>query len=149
MLYLQFQLDQQRYVMETSNVVALLPVVRIQVVPNTPEYVLGVINYRGESVPVIDMVRLIIGRAANVRLSTRIVVLDIKLKTGEVRKLGLMVEKATEVIKIQESDFQKTSIASDQVPYIVSTYADSTGIVHCISSNTLLSVDDNKLLFGI
>lgn len=149
MMYLQFQLDQQRYVMTTRNVVTLLPVVRIQAIPNMPEYILGVINYHGESVPVIDLARLILNRAANSYLSTRIVIVEIEINTGEKKLTGLMIEKATEVIKIQESEFKASSLTKDQAPYIRSTYADSSGIVHSISPEALLSPADRQLLFQI
>lgn len=148
MLYLQFQLDQQRYLMDTTNVETLLPVVRIQAVPNAPKYVLGVINFRGESVPVVDMAQLVLGRESHCRLSTRIVLINFNLDGSGVRRLGLMIEKATEVIKLQEHDFKPASLARDSASYIVSTYADPAGIAHLISSNALLSSEQRKTLFG-
>ena len=57
MLYLQFKINDQSFVMATESVVTLIPVVEIEFTPDKPEYIPGVINYKGDTVPVIDIAK--------------------------------------------------------------------------------------------
>ena len=62
MLFLQFELGQDRYVLDCSGVVEVLPLLAIKHIPQAPSGVAGVFNYRGEPVPVVDLSALALGR---------------------------------------------------------------------------------------
>ena len=73
MLFLLFQLGRERYALEAGQVAAVLPLLSIKEIPQAPPAVAGLCNYRGRPVPVIDLSELTLGRPAQSRLSTRIV----------------------------------------------------------------------------
>jgi len=70
MLFLQFQLGHDRYALDVSQVVEVLPLINVKRIPNAPAGVAGVINYRGSPVPLVDLSMLMMGQPAKARMST-------------------------------------------------------------------------------
>ena len=52
---LVFSLAQERYAIETSHVLEVIPLRDLTPVPCTPPFVLGVVNHRGRILPVLDL----------------------------------------------------------------------------------------------
>ncbi|HLD68984.1 MAG TPA: chemotaxis protein CheW [Pseudomonas sp.] len=52
---LSFDLGQERYAIETCHVAEVLPLSHFTPLPNTPPYVLGIVNVRGRVVSVLDL----------------------------------------------------------------------------------------------
>ena len=102
MLYIQFVIDNDRYLLPTDKVVTIMPTVQMQPVSGMQAYFPGCVNFRGETVPVIDVVQLFKGRAARQRLSTRIIVITMNTKAHQQNKVGLLVEKVIELIKLED-----------------------------------------------
>ncbi len=63
MVALLFEVDGQRYGLDVTQVLKVLPYVRLRRLPHVPEYVAGVFRYRGAMVPVIDLSQLIEAKA--------------------------------------------------------------------------------------
>ena len=74
MLFLLFELGKDRYAIEAKRVVEVLPYVQIKRVPEAPGGVAGIINYRGEPVPILDFSEVALGTPAREYLSTRIII---------------------------------------------------------------------------
>ena len=78
-------------------------------VPQTPEYVKGVINLRGKVIPVIDL-RLRFGMpAADYTDRTCIIVVEIVSAAGQV-VLGVVVDSVSEVLNIKSNDIENTPV---------------------------------------
>jgi purine-binding chemotaxis protein CheW len=56
---LVFSLAGERYGIETAHVLGLIPLPELTPVPCAPPFVLGVVNYRGRILPVLDFRRLL------------------------------------------------------------------------------------------
>jgi purine-binding chemotaxis protein CheW len=70
-------------------------------VPNAPDYIEGVINLRGRIVPVVDLRKRFREKIAEPNKKNRIVVVEL-----EGRPIGLIVNSASEVIKIPPSEIE-------------------------------------------
>lgn len=80
------------------------PVTRL---PQTPTYLLGMLNLRGSIVPVIDMrVRFGLEQATFTPL-TVIIVLSVQTSSGR-REFGLVVDSVSDVVDINPSDLKET-----------------------------------------
>ncbi|WP_455365173.1 chemotaxis protein CheW [Kaarinaea lacus] len=44
-LYMQFYVDDNRYVLPAHDIIAVVPLVSLHEVPQGPEYVVGILNY--------------------------------------------------------------------------------------------------------
>ena len=64
MLFLMFRVGSDRYALDASRVVEVLPLVGLTKVLRAPAGVAGTLNYHGEFVPVVDVSTVIMGRPA-------------------------------------------------------------------------------------
>ena len=64
MQLLSFTAGGQTYAIEAGSVVEVLPAVPVRPLPAMPDYVLGVVAYRGTMIPVIDVPRRLAGEPA-------------------------------------------------------------------------------------
>ncbi len=93
-----FKLDEIEYGIDILSVHEILRIPEITRLPNTPEYIKGVINLRGNVIPVVD-IRLRFGmqQVALTELS-RIIVVEIAEKL-----VGLLVDNVYQVIRLSRS----------------------------------------------
>lgn len=53
--YLTFLLNQELYAYKVSEVIEVIELQKVTIIPKTPPYIMGVINFRGEILPLIDV----------------------------------------------------------------------------------------------
>src|SRR5689334_16624749 len=98
MLFLLFQLGNDRYVLEAARVVEVAPLLSLKRLPQAPTGVAGIFNYRGRPVPAVDLCEVATGRPAAERLSTRIIIVNYRAEDQTEHLLGLIAENATEML---------------------------------------------------
>jgi chemotaxis-related protein WspB len=148
MLFLIFELGHDRYALPAAQIAEVLPVVRIKRVPHAPAGVIGVFDYRGAPVPVIDLSELTIGRPAAPRLSTRLIVVSYPSRQeGETHLLGLIAERATDTMRCDPKDFVASGITTGRAPYLGRVTTGSHGVVQRIDVDSLLPDDVRESLF--
>ena len=147
MLFLLFGLARDRYVLDVSQVAEVLPLVDIRQMPQAPTAVAGILNYRGTPVPVIDVSQLTLGRPAERRLSTRIVLVHYPGADGRPRLLGLIAERATQTVRREEKDFVASGVTSDGASYLGPVVADARGLLQWLDVRTLLPPAVRDVLF--
>ena len=97
--YLTFKLDQELFAVDISKVREVLEFTTMTKVPRTPDFMRGVINLRGNVVPVVDM-RLKLGLSMTERtVDTCVVISEISVD-GERTVLGALVDSVQEVIDL-------------------------------------------------
>jgi chemotaxis-related protein WspB len=125
MLFLLFQIGPGRYAIEATRVVEVLPLMRVNHLPQAPAGMAGVLCYRGAPLPVIDLSAVILNRPAEQKLSTRILVVD----CADGRRLGLIAERANGTLKRERNDFMETGVALEGVPYLGPVTRDERGFI--------------------
>ena len=105
--YLTFSLEREEYGIGILKVKEIIGMMRITPVPQTPEYVKGVINLRGKVIPVIDL-RLRFGMdSMDYNDRTCIIVVEINTNSGRIHT-GIVVDSVSEVLNIRSSDIEDT-----------------------------------------
>ena len=99
--YVTFRLADETYGLNVMQIQEVLRYTEIAPVPGAPDYVLGIINLRGNVVTVIDTRRRFGLPDGEVTDSTRIVVLE-----AEEQVIGIMVDAVAEVIYIRQSEIE-------------------------------------------
>ncbi len=100
--YLTFELAGEEYGLEIQKVHEIISMMDITSVPQTPEYVKGVINLRGKVVPTIDL-RAKFGMPQIERTKhTCIIVVDV----GNI-EMGIIVDRVSEVMNIAASEIEE------------------------------------------
>jgi purine-binding chemotaxis protein CheW len=97
--FLTFTIGEEEYGVDIMTVREIKGWTDTTRLPNTPEYMRGVMNLRGVVVPVIDLQARFGRPAADVSKKTCIVIFD-SMRDGERVELGLMVDAVSEVIEI-------------------------------------------------
>ena len=103
--YVTFSLCEELFGVEVSRTREILSLTPVTKVPQTPEYLLGVINLRGQVVPVVDM-RLKLGLTAGADTEdTCIIVVDVQVD-GEVITVGALADAVREVMDIRSDQIE-------------------------------------------
>ena len=98
--YLTFKLGDEVFALDISKVREVLDFAAITKVPRTPEFMRGVINLRGNVVPVVDM-RLKFGLTKTEKtVNTCIIIVEISLD-GDTTVLGALADSVQEVIDLE------------------------------------------------
>jgi len=96
-----FRLADETYGINVMQIQEVLRYTEIAPVPGAPNYVLGIINLRGNVVTVIDTRSRFGLPSADITDNTRIVVLEI-----ENQVIGILVDSVAEVVYIRQSEME-------------------------------------------
>lgn len=114
--YVVFKMEDEYYGISINNVLSIEKIDKITRIPNTPKYVLGLINLRGDVVPVIDL-RMKLGFDSNIEESNRRTIIIQENETV----VGLMVDSTSEVLEIEKNniDTPPVSESNELLNYVV------------------------------
>jgi len=103
--YLTFMLSGEEYGVDILTVQELRGWEDTTPIPNTPSYVLGVINLRGVVVPIVDLRERFGLERIDYGPTTVVIIVKVQSK-GKERVLGIVVDAVSEVYDINKSDMQ-------------------------------------------
>jgi chemotaxis-related protein WspB len=148
MLFLLFQLGKDRYALDASRVVEVVPLLELKQLPQAPRGVAGIFNYRGRPVPAIDLCAFTLGQPASERFSTRIIIVKYPDDCGTHHLLGLIAEHATEMLRRHANDFVDSGVKLSEAPYLGPILMDDQSPVQWIYEQRLLPEPVRNLLFS-
>ena len=103
--YLTFKLDDEVFALGIDKVREVLDYTSVTKVPQTPDFMRGVINLRGSVVPVVDM-RLKFAMAKTEKtVNTCIIIVEINLE-GETTVLGALADSVQEVLDLEPQQIE-------------------------------------------
>jgi purine-binding chemotaxis protein CheW len=103
--YLSFRLGEEIFAIDVTKTHEVLDYSPVTRVPQTPSFMLGVINLRGSVVPVIDL-RLKFGMpGAEQTRDTCIIVMEVAVD-GETSVIGARVDAVLEVMDLDEGEIE-------------------------------------------
>jgi len=130
-----FKVGKEEFAVDISYVQEINRMLQITQVPNTPEYIEGVVNLRGRVIPVIDLrVKLRLPTKDHDK-NTRIIVVEIKEKT-----VGFIVDAVNEVLRIPKSI---TEPPPESISGFDSDFIDAVGK---LEDRLLMLIDIEKML---
>ncbi len=114
--YVVFKIGNEEYGVDIKMITTIERIMGIARVPKTPPYIKGVINLRGEIIPVICMRCKFNLPVEEYGEDTRIVI----FKTEE-SSVGIIVDSVAEVVQLKEEDVEKISSFSNalMIDYII------------------------------
>lgn len=108
--YVLFRLDNEYYGIDILNVQTIEKVMNITRVPRALDYVEGVINLRGEIVPVINLRKRFYLSKMELNEESRIIIVSI-----EDTVIGLLVDGSSEVLQLASEDIDDVSNITDSI----------------------------------
>lgn len=122
-----------------DNIVRMQPITRV---PKVQEYIKGVINLRGEVIPVMS-VRLKMGYEPDeVTKSTRIII----LKVDGNDSIGILVDEVKEVVTLENDEIEKISYDSkeERQNFLAGVGKDKGELISIFDLHLLLSDKENN-----
>lgn len=147
MLFLRFDIGDDRYVIEAAHVAEVLPWLALKRLPAAPPWVAGAFSYRGEPVPVLDLTRLATGQPAPARRSTRLVLVHYPAPGPNARRLGVLVERATDTLRAEAADFRASGVDLPEARYLGPVLDAPGGLVQWVRVDQLLTDEARTLLY--
>ncbi|MGL4752960.1 MAG: chemotaxis protein CheW [Aeromonadaceae bacterium] len=133
--WVTFQLDRETYGINVMQVQEVLRYTEIAPVPGAPDYVLGIINLRGNVVTVIDTRQRFGLEPAEVSDNSRIVIIE-----AEKQVVGILVDSVAEVVYLRASEIDVApSVGTEESAKFIQGVSNRDG-------ELLILVDLNKLL---
>ena len=145
--YLTFTLDNEEYgigILKIKEIIGMMP---ITAVPQTPDFVKGVINLRGKVIPVVDL-RLRFGmEEIEYNDRTCIIVVEIMGKTGNIT-IGIVVDSVSEVLSIKEDEIEETPTFGTRLntEYILGMAKMSGGVKILLDIDKVLTSEEIEVL---
>ena len=148
MLYLIFELDKQIYAIDSKEIIEIIPNVNFTIVPNAPEFIKGIFNYRGTSVPVVDLLKMTGGNYTPNKLSTKIMLVNYNpVKTVE-KTIGLLTENIIGSEHISDEAIKKSGLNIEEVKYVGDVVNRNDMMIQIIDVNNLLTKEVQKIIFS-
>lgn len=111
--YLTFELNKESFAVNVARVKEILEVPRITKIPKSPGYLKGVINLRGNVLPVIDTrVKFAMASTENT-INTCIVVMEIDIEDEQI-VIGALVDSVKEVVEFSENEIKPSPAIGTQ-----------------------------------
>ncbi len=125
------------YVIECDRVKEVAPMVALKHIPHSPACVAGLFNYRGSIVPVIDLRQYIHDSPCQLRLSTRIILVEYLKPDKSQGMFAIMAERITEAIDRPKSAFIPPGITMQEAPYLSGILMENDEMIQLIDLNRL------------
>lgn len=134
--YVVFKLDKEEFGIDIMNVKEIIPYQESVHVPNTPSFIEGIINYRGNVIPIINLKKRFKIGAGEATKDTRIIVI-----TLDEKEIGFIVDEASQTLRLEESQVDPTP---DIISGIDRRYIIGVGKIN--EDRLLILIDLQKIL---
>lgn len=136
-----FTLDEQCFALQLNSVQQVVPIAQITPLPAAPEVIVGVINFRGAIVPVVDLRRRFGLAPRELRLSDRMLI----ARTSR-RAVALVADAVLGVVaKLQAAISTVDGISRDR-KYVAGIVQLESGLTLIHDLETLISQDEEREL---
>lgn len=105
MQYLTFKLDDEIFALDITQVREVLDFTAVTKVPQTPRFMRGVINLRGNVVPVVDL-RTKFGMPPATEMESMCIIIVEVMMEGETTVLGALADSVQEVLDLDETQIE-------------------------------------------
>jgi purine-binding chemotaxis protein CheW len=130
-----FRAGNEEYGLPIEHVISIEKPEGINVIPNMPLYMKGVVKVRGELIPVLDMNRIFYHQDTSLDDQTKLIVVH-----SEELCAALIVKEAKEILDIQENQLKSISVGAFQATkYFVAVASLDERLIAIINPNLFVS----------
>ncbi len=137
--YIVISLGQEQYGIDIRYIDNIVRLQHITRVPKVPKYLKGVINLRGEVIPVMSL-RLKMGLPDDeFGRATRIII----LKTEAEGTIGILVDEVKEVVTLSDLEIEKTAHGSGKTNFLSGVGKHNNDLISLLDLN-MITIEDNN-----
>lgn len=145
--YLTFSMANEEYgigILKIREIIGMMPITSV---PQTPEYVKGVINLRGKVIPVMDLRLRFNMESIDYNERTCIIVVEILGQSATVQ-VGIVVDSVSEVLNIKQDEIEDTPTfgTSLNTDFILGMAKMEGGVKILLDIDQVLTSDELSLL---
>lgn len=148
MLMLLFQSGASYYAISGDAVKEVVASVKLFQLPTAPPQVVGLLNYGGHPLPVLDFSVLMENRPSREVLHTRIILMENEDSENPL-KIGLRAERVTEVFESELDEFQEKGIVNEKWPFLNGVMASSNRVIQRVDAQKLFEWYSNVIQKGL
>ncbi|UII20820.1 chemotaxis protein CheW [Fulvivirga ligni] len=145
--YLTFKLSDKTFALEIENVIEIIEVPQITIIPKAPEHMRGVVNLRGQVLPLIDTSIKFGLPAIKTDINTCIVVMEIP-SLDKTIKFGAMVNQVLDVLEKSEEDIHESPSleANYNLEFVKGIIKSDEDFIVVLDIHKTFSTDEVRLL---
>ncbi|MCK5535731.1 MAG: purine-binding chemotaxis protein CheW [Bacteroidales bacterium] len=146
--YVIFRINQELFALSTDMVTEVIEINKITEVPNAPEHILGVTNFRGNILPVLSSkIKFGFGKDDLSGNSFVVLVLDIEIEKRN-SQLGLVVDEVSDVLKvsINEIDNVPTGDSKFDPEYLEGAFKRDDKYLYILNAQKVFAIKDLQLM---
>ena len=145
--YLTFTLAEEEYgigILKIKEIIGMMPITSV---PQTPEFVKGVINLRGKVIPVVDLRLRFSMDAMEYNDRTCIIVVEIAVSGIDIT-IGIVVDSVSEVLNIKNDEIEDTPTFGTALntDYILGMAKMEGGVKILLDIDEVLGAEDLEML---
>jgi chemotaxis-related protein WspB len=149
MIVLPFKIAEDNFCIDITHIVEVIPIVRIIELQGSPAYIKGLINYRGEIVPLINIGEFFSKSKINYFLSTRIIIISNKTNKLKSKFVAILAEQATETMSINPDLLKDTGFSENSDLLVDKIYQSNDLIIKHLDLDKLIAnLKELNLNFG-
>jgi len=137
LLLLECRAEEQRIALLLDRVEEAVPAAALAPLPESPPWVLGMLNLRGATIPVLDVAARLLRRGRRLELSDLIVVC-----TLHERRIGLAVQEIHHVLRVLAGSISEPAPDLPHAPYLLGVCSTGTALLTLISIERLVALSD-------
>ncbi len=145
--YLTFKLSQEEYGVPILTVQRIIQLQQITPVPRTPDFIAGVINLRGQIIPIVRLRNKLNMESVDNSESTCIIVVQFEFEKDEMT-IGVLIDEVSEVLFIDDKQIQETpNFGADiKTDFITSIAKFNNRIIMLLAIDKILSIQELNAL---
>jgi chemotaxis-related protein WspB len=130
MLWLLLTIAGERYALETTSVLEVLPWMPLNPIHPAPNFVAGMFHYHQHPIPVIDLAQILHQRPSQLHICTRLIVM--RSPSLGTDRTALLVEQVTKTRKLLAADQSALTAPAIPHPWISTLLPDPQGVIQCL-----------------
>ena len=140
--YIVIRLGQEQYGIDIRNIDNIVRMQNITRVPKMPAFIKGVINLRGEVIPIVSMRLKMDLPEDEITKKTRIIV----IKLEQEGNVGFIVDEVKEVVTLTGSEIEKiTYNAKDEGQSLINAVGKHNGELVSLFDLNAITLEDNSV----
>ena len=143
MLMLILSVGKERYAMECKYVLQVLQNADLMPVTQFSQEVLGLLNYHGVPVPIIDLTYLLSSSYSKDFLASRIILCK---NPSDSSLVGFVAEEVTQAMNFEESNFAASNQSLQKFPFLGGMMTREDGIITLIYTDQLVNFVEKNLI---
>ena len=145
-----FHLGEELYGVNIMDVKEIVRLQNVRVIPNAPYYVEGIINLRGEIIPIIDLHKRFkiqsVNRSDDIEMEGGFIILNI-----DGSKIGIIIDKVERVVTVKGEDVKEPPqmLSGIGTEYIEGVVREDTGYLIMLNTRKLFNAKELQRIIDI